>query len=297
MPLPYDLAAMFGEVRGFVQGVSGVDYGTFDRPLNESMIMDPRLRARVPMSSEGIDKKTRHHLGKAGLYYVKLATAETHPELMRAWEIMCQRAGLEKAPQLIIAESKMVNALTLNRHEVAVTTGLLEALDLRETVAVLGHELGHARNDHGAVRIAAHIGFGGIGLLVGSVFGYFADVIGFLTGGVTANQVTVKPTELQADLEGAAISGDPEGLIRALHKLNKHNHKNPITSFVGYMNSGYPTMKERIDNLQLIASHMPPAAIPPDLVVTQPGKPAAKVNAVSQNDRVAQADAALTANV
>ncbi len=131
-------------------------------------LRDARLAPRVAMHANNLDAGTLSLLSGVGMRYGKQVTAESHPELMQAWEAMSTRSGRAKAPQLIIVDSPTVNALTLpSNQEVAITTGLLRILDLRETVAVLGHELGHATSDHIKPRLVATLGLTGLGAVAG----------------------------------------------------------------------------------------------------------------------------------
>lgn len=280
--------------------------------------VDPRLLPRVKMTSEGLDEGTLAGLSGIGMRRGKLVTAESHPELYTAWQTLCARAGMPKAPQLILTESPAINAMTISPEEVAVTTGLLKLLNLREVMAVLGHELGHERygESHNFTRTAAQIGFVGAGALagnhIGSIWGDYArahpgwlpwqwrpGIIGGAAliagvgyaGHVAANQVSVKPTELQADLEGAAISGDPQALISALEKLDTittHKARNPWEA-TKLFRSGYPTLRERIDHLKEALAKMPLPNLPPPIVSAanaSPAQPASQVSAITVAERV-----------
>lgn len=138
--------------------------------------LDARLQARVPMSNANIDTLVLNQLSSMGMKRGKQVTDASHPELMAAWRIMSARAGLKEPPQLIIAESDVLNALTFSKQEVAITTGLLKVLDLRETCAVLGHELGHAQSNHMAPRVLATGALAGGGLLLGNRIGHHGGI-------------------------------------------------------------------------------------------------------------------------
>jgi Zn-dependent protease with chaperone function len=216
---------------------------------------------------------------------------------------------LKHVPQLIIVESKIVNAMTVSPEEVIVTTGLLKKLDLRETCAVLGHELGHAVSDHKTPRIAATVVFGGGGAIAahrlldrfekinpsrlsGVFYEMMAYILGGTAGSMVANQISVKPTELQADLKGAAISGDPQGLISALNKLEAGRKPNPIKKMFSYLHSGYPTTEQRIHNLQKIAAQMPapvlsaPISVMPVTPHVSSAQPSPTVSSIAADARV-----------
>jgi Zn-dependent protease with chaperone function len=159
-------AGVFSSVTRWVNGLLGHHDFSPEETLAEAKNIDPRLVPKVPMQSADIDANLMLELSKMGMKRGRLVSAQSHPELMQAWQVMSARAGLKKAPQLIIVESKIINAMTVSPEEVVVTTALLKKLDLRETCAVLGHELGHATSDHKRPRIAAMAVFGILGALV-----------------------------------------------------------------------------------------------------------------------------------
>jgi heat shock protein HtpX len=305
-----------------------------EETLLEGPIFDPRLTARAPMSNHNLDVGVLGELSRMGMKRAKEVTDESHPELMDAWRKMATRAGLKKAPQLIIADSDTLNALTFSKQEVAITTGLLKILDLRETAGVLAHELGHAQSDHTTPRLAAtgalaggglmlgnHIGHSGgiisalsnrgitfkwldwihakIGFVRGfsdnraaSALGYLAYMgIGASAGSVIANHFTVRPTELDADMKGAAISGDPLGLALALRKLEVHSSRGGLRSNILWALSGYPSTEARIMKLEQLAL-LPQAnarlvdSLPVAAAAPMQAQPAAQLQEVASSERM-----------
>lgn len=306
------LSATFTSLFDQVKSLLGLHHFTPEIALSETKNIDPRLVPRVPMSGADIDTNLSLELSKMGMKHGKLVTAESHPELMQVWKIMSQRAGFTHAPQLIIVESSIINAMTVSPEEVVVTTGLLKKLDLREVCAVLGHELGHAVSAHKEPRIAANILFGGGGAWAGykvwekfrqprllptsSKLGTIAEELIFVSlggtiGSMFGNHIAVKPTEFQADLKGAAISGDPLGLVSALNKLESTRGRNSFRALFGYLQSGYPTTEQRIENLKRFASQLPPPALEQAVTLhkvsqTQVAQPGVTVSGVAAESRV-----------
>jgi Zn-dependent protease with chaperone function len=278
-----------------VQGLFGHHDFSPEESLASTPNIDPHLVPRVAMSNENIDVHLLNELGKLGLKRGKLITRESHPELIVGWNAMCARAGMQKAPQLILTENKAPNALTVSPEEVVVTTGLLKMLNLREINAVLGHELGHEISNHKKPRIIATALFGGAGALAGHRLGLHLGAsrwskgsvllrafdefvclsIGAFLGGIVANNIAVRPTELDADAKGARISGDPEALISALQKLQAA-HPTSALGKLAQIRSGYPSTETRIEKLREIAAQMQPQTAPvtttaqPTLPTTQP---------------------------
>jgi heat shock protein HtpX len=321
---------------GKLEGLFGHQHFSPSVSLESIPGIDPRFLPRVPMANGNLDVHLLGELGKMGMKRGKEITPETHPEFHREWVGMCQRAGLARVPQLILAESKALNAASFTgENAVVMTTGLMQRMNFREVRAVLGHELGHEVSDHTAPRIAAIVGLGGGGALVGnhianrggigSYINYdkmkdgpfkktlqfvlgtrdkrlslFANAFyslgaGLTIGSIAANQLTVHPTELDADKKGAMISGDPEALISALTKLEENHGKFSIVKAYRKLKSGYPSMETRIERLREVARSMPPqpmeqgpVMMPEDTAVTPTqAAPSAQIHAVSQAERVA----------
>lgn len=254
--------------------------------------LDPLLRPKAPMSNANLDVGLLTALSSEGMKRAKEITIESHPELIRAWGTMCRRAGLNRVPQLILAESKAVNAASLSdQNAVVVTTALFQRMTFAEVCAVLGHELGHESSEHTKPRVKAMAAFGGAGLVLGDalahaggigrflplhklVDGKLKNLLHYLLGGegkpvsmlgyayhifltagaglIVANKTTVHPTELEADRKGTAISGDPQALLSLLHKLEDARGQKTFGKWFRWFRSGYPTMDERYQQIEQI---------------------------------------------
>ena len=78
----------------------------------------------------------------------------TPPEILKSFEELSRKAGLEKHPKLMIAETPEINAMayvSLSGNQVCVTRGLMNAyqnenIEEEDLNAILGHEIGHIRN-------------------------------------------------------------------------------------------------------------------------------------------------------
>lgn len=171
---------------------------------------------------------------------VSLAPAQA-PTLYAVLRELAKRAGLAAVPTLYYVPSRIVNAFTVGRKDqsaVAVTDGLLQALDTREQVGVLAHEVSHVRSDDMWVMGLADM-FSRLTSLL-SLFGQLLLLVNLpllLMSQVTVNWfaillLIVAPTlsalaqlglsrtrEYDADLNASRLTGDPEGLARALLKI------------------------------------------------------------------------------
>ncbi len=164
------------------------------------------------------------------------------PRLRAIVETIARRAGIP-APRLYLVERPEVNAFATGRDPrhsaVAVTRGLLEALDERQLIGVLAHEMSHIRNRDTLVGTVAATMGGAISwvaqmaqfqLLFGAGDDEGRNPIGALLAMLLAPiaaliiQLAVsRSREYLADSTGAATTGDPEGLARALETIETTN--------------------------------------------------------------------------
>ena len=223
-------------------------------------------------------------------YRAQEVTRDEAPELYSVVEELTRNANLPM-PKVYIIPEEAPNAFATGRNPkhaaVAVTSGLLKLLDMREIRGVLSHELSHVKHRDilisavaatiaGAimvlVRIAqfsAFFGFGGddddggiIGLLFFIIVGPLAALI--------IQMAISRSREYYADEEGAKISSDPLALASALSKLDAYSKRIPMTrasettSHMFIVNpfsgkslmklfSTHPPIEERIRRLQEMA--------------------------------------------
>lgn len=166
------------------------------------------------------------------------------PRLDAAVTELARRAGLASVPRLFYLPSPVMNAFATGHKDdavIALSDALLRRLDLRELVGVLSHELSHIAN--GDIRV---MGFADLvsritGLL--STIGQLMLLVSLpilLLGGEAPPLLPMlvliaAPTisslvqlalsrnrELEADRSAAELTGDPEGLARALAKLDRY---------------------------------------------------------------------------
>lgn len=179
------------------------------------------------------------------LYRASPLTAAQAPALSHILTELSRRAELPFRPALYFIPSRMVNAITVgkgNQAVIAVTDGLLRALDTREVVGVLAHEISHIRsNDIWVMGIADLFSrltsilslFGQIlffvslplALITNMSINWFAILLLIFAPTMSAlAQLGLSRTrEYDADLNAVRLTGDPEGLARALVKLEQRS--------------------------------------------------------------------------
>src|SRR4249919_346652 len=197
-----------------------------------------------------------------------------------------EKAGI-KMPEVGIFDAPEINAFATgpsrNNALVAVSTGLLRAMDRDEAEAVLGHEISHVANGDmvtmtllqgvlntfviflsrvvgriidgmiGGGRDGPGIGYFMIVLVLDMVFGLFASMIAMWFS---------RHREFRADAGGADLAGRGK-MIAALQKLSLNHGANTlpkqiaafgISGAIGGLLRSHPPLEERIARLQQQAS-------------------------------------------
>jgi heat shock protein HtpX len=197
------------------------------------------------------------------LYKARALSPNELPDLHHVVRELAKRADLPSIPQLYYVPSKMMNAFAVgNRRDsaIAVTDGLLRAMDMRQLAGILAHEMSHIRNGDLRVMALADVlsritsfmsmmgllgipAFFGAGMEIpwlGILLLIFAPTFsGLLQLGLS------RAREYDADLDGASLTGDPDGLADALMTLERRQGK----AWEGLFPAG------RIPNPSLLRTH------------------------------------------
>jgi heat shock protein HtpX len=179
------------------------------------------------------------------LHGAREVSAAEAPGLHAIVEETAARAGIPK-PRVFVMDADHANAFATGRNPskgaVAVTAGLLRLMPPRELRGVIAHEIAHIRNRDilvasvaaaiasavahlaNVVQWGALLGAGGArdeGEDGGSLFGALALA---LVAPIAATLVQLgisRSREYLADEAAARLTGDPEGLARALTRLTR----------------------------------------------------------------------------
>jgi heat shock protein HtpX len=213
------------------------------------------------------------------------------PDLHGMVAELAGRAALPM-PRLYVIPDAQPNAFATGRSPsraaVAVTEGILEALDRRELRAVLAHELAHVAHRDTLVASVAAAAAGVVSwvahaLTFGALFGGHGDEEGEGSGAGALLVALVAPfaatliqmgisrsREFLADEGGARISGDPMALASALRRLDALAGRIPsaappataslyvVNPFAGVERaarwfSTHPSTAERVERLVALA--------------------------------------------
>lgn len=173
------------------------------------------------------------------MYSAREVSATDAPQLYEIVEKLAQNANLPM-PRVYIIDSDVPNAFATGRNPdhaaVAVTTGIMKALDYNEISGVLGHELAHVKHRDILIGTIAASMAGVISLVAdvvqwGAIFGTRSDdenggIVGTLATIIIAPiaamliQLAVsRSREYDADKTGGEICGNPMYLANALEKI------------------------------------------------------------------------------
>ena len=226
----------------------------------------------------------------------KAKPVEEHelPNVYSTVRSLTQRENMPM-PKIYLIDSPQPNAFATGRNPehaaVAVTTGILDLMDHAELEGVLAHELSHVRNRDVListiaatvavalsflVRIAFWTSLGGnrrSNNPLSGIIGILALILAPLAAMVIQMAIS-RSREYEADRSGAAITGSPLALARALEKLEAGTQRipmevnpstaqlfiaDPLKAFgrkgrggmggIGRMFSTHPPISERIERL------------------------------------------------
>jgi heat shock protein HtpX len=174
-----------------------------------------------------------------GLYKARPLSPDEMPQLHEMVHELAKRANLPSVPQLHYVPSNMLNAFAVGRAEdsaIAVTDGLIRSMNLRQIHGILAHETAHIMNGDLKVMgmadvlnritsLISKLGLFGLPLVFGIGVGLplsgLALMIAAPTLGGLLQMGLSRAREYDADLDGATLSGDPEGLASALQVLEE----------------------------------------------------------------------------
>jgi heat shock protein HtpX len=173
------------------------------------------------------------------------------PMLHRIANNLRVKAGLPETPALFVIPTESLNAFATGRNPshaaIAVTEGILRALDENELEGVLAHELAHVKNRDiltstiaatlaGAIMMLAQMAqwamiFGGAARDDEEGGGGLELLFTMLLAPLAATLIQLaisRGREFAADESGARYVGNPLALASALEKLERANERMPL---------------------------------------------------------------------
>jgi len=223
------------------------------------------------------------------MYRARQISEADNPRLYSLVRSVSQKASLPM-PRLYIIPSESPNAFATGRNPdnaaVAVTEGILKALDDEELEGVLSHEFAHIRSRDILIQTIAATIAGAISYLAfmarwaaffrggrdddkGGILGLLAVAILAPIAAVVVQMAISRSREYAADESAARISHKPLSLANALKKLHAYSRRVPLaaqpaTAHLFIVNplsgrglaslfSTHPPLEERIKRLEALA--------------------------------------------
>jgi heat shock protein HtpX len=178
-------------------------------------------------------------------------TREQAPRLYEIVGRLAAKANIP-VPKIHFIPTDSPNAFATGRNpnhaSVAVTRGILEICTDEEIEGVLAHELGHVRNRDILISAVVATIAGAITMIARMV--WWAELFGFGGGrsddrrggalsalammivaplaAVLIQLAISRSREYEADRTGAEITGNPQGLARALEKIERYSKRVPL---------------------------------------------------------------------
>lgn len=218
-----------------------------------------RIAPLVPASAEirlgaAMDPQIRREFGGTG--GLKTCTAPAGvaalTELVSRYE---RHANLHVPLRVVVIDHSMVNAFALPGGYIYVMRGLLSrARGPDEVAGVLGHEIGHVRYRHG---LQSAIQSGGLGFLLGTVFGDFAGGTAILLASRTLlSSAFSREAEREADAFGVDLmlkaGGNPEGLAGFFRSAGGNGPPGALSWI-----TSHPASAEREEAIRRMARNRP----------------------------------------
>ena len=176
-------------------------------------------------------------------------------ELVARYE---RHANLHVPLRVVVIDHSMVNAFALPGGYVYIMRGLIaRARGPDEVAGVLGHEIGHVRYRHG---LQSAIQSGGLGFLLGTVFGDFAGGTAILLASRTLlSSAFSREAEREADAFGVDLmlkaGGNPEGLAGFFRSAGGNGPPGALSWI-----TSHPASAEREEAIRRMARNRPVVA-------------------------------------
>jgi heat shock protein HtpX len=208
----------------------------------------------------------------------KAIKKEDNPYVYRLVENLCITAGMP-VPKVHIIESSAMNAFATGRDpehaSIALTTGIIGALENEELEGVIAHELSHIKNYDIRVMTIVVVLVGAIALISDMFFrmGMFggrdrksggsgwiaiAGIALLILSPIIAELIKLaisRKREYLADASGSLLTRYPEGLARALEKISGSSAMPHASAATAHLFISNPFKKGRISGL--FSTHPP----------------------------------------
>src|ERR1043166_3373895 len=228
--LPIDLAGYVAlrersQIQHLVDGVP--DYGfSLDRQLRQKLSAIPALRWALRTISHSLEPACQQIFSTEGV----AVGPDQYPEIHAMGE-QCARLVRICIPRIFISSDAKLNAMTLAsdnaKPSIIITSSLVQILEERELLAVIGHECGHVHNLHGSYNTLAELLTNPLARDILATLDEVGGGTGFVGMGAQIVQTSItlftarwsRCAEVTCDRAGAICAGDSAAMANALAKL------------------------------------------------------------------------------
>lgn len=223
----------------------------------------------LPDDSAIVPEIMLHQVGARLLYPAEM------PALFDILRVICHRAGLLRCPDLYyLPTAGMMNAYSLGgprRSAITLTDGVLRAMNLNEIAGILAHEVAHIRNGdtcamtwasmlQRAIALTSLASLAALQRHSDATVGPLAALLSYASAVSQLLYLALSRTrEFDADATALELIDDPQALVSALNKLERHHNTAQNLPALSLLRNGveflrsHPATSERICHLRRLA--------------------------------------------
>jgi Zn-dependent protease with chaperone function len=206
----------------------GLSHHAFQHPLDSQALAALKGVPGLATVMKFLSEKTteRFHHARRMSHSLRV-NAQQYPSLYAKYVRLAQVLDVQKLPALFIENSPNINAyaMGMENYSIVVASGLLDAMEEEEVLAILGHELGHVKCEHMLYNSMAHMlrSYGTMGVSLLSEVPLVGKV---LSGGLgIALYEWSRKAELSCDRAALLATQDVGATASALGKLAGYSKK------------------------------------------------------------------------
>lgn len=226
--------------------LQGLNHREYEHPFDKAALQTLEKTPALPLILKAFNKNTLDKLFKLQHAGSKVEISELHfPKLYRIFLKACEILNVKAIPKFYLFEDYNVNAYAtgFTYPIVSLSSGILERLNERELMFIIGHELGHIKSEHLLYhQLATWLP------TIGRFLGYLTLGIGDLvaTGLQYSLLYWYRMSEYTCDRAGLLTVQDKQAAISALSKLGGYTTS---TEYGTFSTEAYLEQVDRFEDL------------------------------------------------
>ena len=199
-----------------------LSHHAFQHPLDSQALAVLKNVPALPTVIKFLSEKTTERFHHARRMSQSLrVNAQQYPSLYKKYVRLAQVLDVRQLPSLFIENKPVINAyaMGMENYSIVLASGLVDAMEDEEVLAILGHELGHVKCDHMLYNSMAHqlSAFGSMGASFLSEIPFLGKAI---SGGLgLALYEWSRKAEFSCDRAALLATQDVGAVASALAKL------------------------------------------------------------------------------